>query len=312
MSIFVNETLGRVQRATRIYDLCLAWEWQYDLDFVHLLEAACQKHGISLLQITPPSLDRLLPSLANYEVAFRAFLDRASDAEPRFLALIDWVRSQEVLRINRFRNARQAWNKVFCQEKFAHTGLTTPTTLVIPSYLEEPLLTPLDLSPLGSTFSIKPAHGGGGQGVVNEATTWEQVLAARQCFPADQYLLQASVTPVELAGRKAWFRVLYCAGDIYPCWWDTRTHEYSSFVPLPDQQFLDYCLRDILHKIARICKLELFSTEIAYTQQAGCVIVDYINDPVDLRLQSKTVDGVPDQIVIAIADRLATLAASVA
>jgi hypothetical protein len=310
MSSVVIETIGRVQRAPREYDLCLAWEWQYDLDFVNLLEAACQNHGVSLLQITPPLLDQLLPVLANCEVTFHAFLDRASDADPRFLALIDWVRGQNVLRINRFRNARRAWNKVFCQEDFDDKGLTTPITIVIPSYLEEPVLAPVDLSPLGSTFYIKPAHGGGGKGVVNEATAMEQVLTARQAFPADQYLLQASVTPADLGGRKAWFRILYCAGDIHPCWWDTRTHEYTPFIPTPDQQSLDDCLRETLRTIAKLCKLELFSTEIAYTEEAGCVIVDYINDPVDLRLQTKTSDGVPDKIMAAIADRLATLAAS--
>jgi hypothetical protein len=62
--------------------------------------------------------------------------------------------------------------------------------------------------------------------------------------------------------------------------------------------------------IARICKLELFSSEIAYTEDRGCTVVDYINDPVDLRLQSKSYDGVPDIIVADIADRLATLAAT--
>jgi hypothetical protein len=220
------------------------------------------------------------------------------------------VRGQEVLRINRFRLARQAWNKVFCQDKFSHHGLSTPPTIVIPSFLEEPDIVPVDLSALGSTFYIKPAHGGGGKGVVRRAVAWEQVLAARQEFPADQYLLQASITPADLGGRKAWFRILYCAGEIFPCWWDTHTHVYTPFVPTSDLYFLDHCFHEILDSIAGICKLELFSTEVAYTEAAGCIIVDYINDPIDLRLQSRAVDGVPDKIVARIAGRLATLAAS--
>ncbi len=35
--------------------------------------------------------------------------------------------------------------------------------------------------------------------------------------------------------------------------------------------------------------------------------VDYVNDPLDLRLQSKAADGVPDAIVENIAGRMARL-----
>jgi hypothetical protein len=51
----------------------------------------------------------------------------------------------------------------------------------------------------------------------------------------------------------------------------------------------------------------LFSTEIAITSDGRFVIVDYVNDPIDLRLQSKASDGVPDDIVEDIAARLVGL-----
>ncbi len=315
MSRCENEVLEGIKTAVTVYDLGLAWEWEYDMDFVYLLETACYHRGLTLLQVTPGTLETILSSFWNNEITFRAFLDRASDAREQFLALIERIRCQEakgekMLRINRFRLARQAWNKVFCQDQFTNAGLSTPATIVIPSYVEAPDLSPANLSKLGATFSIKPAHGGGGQGVVNEATAWEQVLSARQHYPSDQYLLQASVTPAEINGRKAWFRVLYCTGEVYPCWWDTHTHVYTLFCPTPEFQFLYDCLHQTILSIARICKLELFSTEIAYTENSACVIVDYINDPVDLRVQSKACDGVPDKIVADIADRLAALVAS--
>jgi len=66
-----------------------------------------------------------------------------------------------------------------------------------------------------------------------------------------------------------------------------------------------------LHKtvvsIARISKLDLFSTEISLTPDGLFVVVDYVNDVLDLRLQSKTPDGVPDDIVHDIAERLTLL-----
>ena len=56
--------------------------------------------------------------------------------------------------------------------------------------------------------------------------------------------------------------------------------------------------------IAGICGLNLFSTEIAYTADGDFVVVDYVNDPIDLSIQSNTRDAVPDDIVRDITERL--------
>jgi hypothetical protein len=61
---------------------------------------------------------------------------------------------------------------------------------------------------------------------------------------------------------------------------------------------------------AHLCGLELFSTEVTLTPDGLFVVVDYVNDQIDLRLQSKTPDGVPDDIVRDVAARLATLVAA--
>ena len=53
--------------------------------------------------------------------------------------------------------------------------------------------------------------------------------------------------------------------------------------------------RNALH---RICKLDWFSTEIALTLEEF-VVVDYVNDGIDTRVQSKAVDGVPDEVCMA-------------
>jgi hypothetical protein len=66
-------------------------------------------------------------------------------------------------------------------------------------------------------------------------------------------------------------------------------------------------LRSITSSIANLCGLTLFSTEIAITSDGRFVVVDYVNDPIDLRLQSKAFDGVPDDIVKDITERLVEL-----
>ena len=71
------------------YDLCLAWNWEYDADFVGLVEAACSRRGLTCLSVTPVNLGEVLTRLAGREISFRTFFDRASDADPAFQPLTD-------------------------------------------------------------------------------------------------------------------------------------------------------------------------------------------------------------------------------
>ncbi len=289
------------------YDLCVAWNWEYDADFVALLDGACRSHGLSLLLATPDNLVDLLQPLANQQIAFRAFFDRAADSDARFMPLVQWAREHGVYRINPHEQACYTCDKTAMHLALIGIGLYTPYTIILPSYEEQPILPPIDLSPLGDSFTIKPAHGGGGEGVVVEATSLYQALAARQEYPTDRYLLQAHVVSVQLDARPAWFRVIYCAGQVYPCWWDIRTHVYTPVTPAEESRYGLRPLHEVTTAIARLCELDLFSTEISLTPDGLFVIVDYVNDPLDLRLQSKALDGVPDAIVNDIAQRLAGL-----
>lgn len=292
------------------YDLCLAWNWEYDSDFVMLLDMDCRSHGLSLLQITSDNLTDMLQSLTNNQIIFRAFLDRASDTDVRFIPVVQWARDHAVYRINPNELASHANDKATMNLALISAGIYTPHTIILPPYNEQPSLQPMDLRLLGDVFTIKPAHGGGGEGVVIGATSWDQVLVARQEYPDDKYLLQAHIVPAQLGPRPAWFRVIYCAGQIYQCWWDNRTCVYTPVMSAEESRYSLTPLRDITASIARICGLELFSTEIALTSDGSFVVVDYVNDQIDLRLQSKAFDGVPDDIVRDIAERLVALVAA--
>lgn len=293
------------------FSLCLTWNWEYDSGFVHLLEAACARRGLTIFQVAPHNLDPVLASLESGEMDFRVLLDRASDSDPRFQPLVDWARTHSALCINPQEQARWTHDKATMHLEFISRGLDTPHTIIMPPFSEQSTLPSPDLDPLNGSFAIKPACGGGGEGVVLEASSWEQVLLARQEFPDEKYLLQAHVTPRLLEGQPAWFRILYCHGAVYPCWWDTRTHVYT---PLRAEERFRLRLRllsEIPRRIAQLCRLDLFSTEIALTADGRFVVVDYVNDPVDLRLQSEAADGVPDAIVQNIAGRLEGMAANI-
>ncbi len=292
------------------YDLCIIWNWEHDADFVTLLEIACRWHGLSLLQITADNLGDMLQSLVNNLIAFRTFFDRASETDVRFVPVVQWSREHAVYRINPYEQASRTWDKASMHPAVIGAGLYTPYTIILPSYHEQPVLLPIDLSPLGDRFTIKPAHGGGGEGVIMEATSWSHVLVARQRYPADRYLLQAHIVPAQLGSRSAWYRVIYCAGRVYPCWWDTQTHIYTPVTLAEESRYRLAPLRHTTASLARICGLQLFSTEIALTPDGLFVVVDYANDQIDLRLQSKALDGVPDEIVRDIAERLVALVAA--
>jgi len=291
------------------YDLCLAWNWEYDHDLVVLLEAACRSRGVSLLQITPDNLADLIAPITNHEIVFRFFWDRASDTDERFIPIVQWARDYALYRINPDERARRTWNKVNVHLTFSSAGLQIPYTIILPSYEEQPLLHPIDLEPLGGSFMIKPAHGGGGEGVITGATCLSEVLSARQEYPTDEYLLQAQIVPARFGLYPAWFRVIYCAGSVHPSLWDPSTHVYTPVTLLKEDQLSIDSLNEVTVFIASICGLDVFSTELCLTPDERLVIVDYINDPIDLRLQSRAFDGVPDEIVHDMVWSLATLVA---
>lgn len=163
-----------------VYDLCVAWNWEYDAAFIGLLDLSCQSNGLSLLQIKPENLPQMLNSLVSRELICKVFFDRASDVDPQFLPLVQWVREDDIHCINAYERASQTWDKAELHTRLVAEGFNVPPTLILPPFIDNPELPVLDLCPLGDQFTIKPAHGSGGVGVMTNATSWEQALVVRQ------------------------------------------------------------------------------------------------------------------------------------
>jgi hypothetical protein len=286
------------------YDLCIAWNWEHDADFVQVLDRTCAGRGLTLLSVSLQNLHEILPRLAGGEIGFRVLLDRASEADPAYLPLVEIARASGSRRLNPRELADRAYDKAILHHTFLDDGIPTPQTFILPPYAGQPVIPYLVLFPFSKPFAIKPALGGGGVGVITNVSNLEQVQAARMQFPEEQYLLQEHVTPKLLEGLPAWFRVIYCLGQIHPCFWDVKTHFYTPLHPEVEDRYGLGSLREITKRIERICRLELFSTEIALTGQDRLLVVDYVNDPIDLRLQSRALDGVPDFIIKDIAARI--------
>ncbi len=94
-------------------------------------------------------------------------------------------------------------------------------------------------------------------------------------------------------------------GLVLPCWWDDETHRYRTLTRAEIQAHGLRPLLSITRSIAEVCRLDFFSTEIALTPSGTFVVVDYVNDLCDMRLQSRHFDGVPDLVVTEICRRIA-------
>jgi hypothetical protein len=288
----------------QIYDLCLAWNWEHDADFLRVLDKTFAARGLTLLDVSAHNLANVLPLLARREVGFRTLFDRASEADPAYLPLVEIACILGTRRLNPRELANRSYDKAAMHHAFLDDGIPTPQTVILPAYTEQPALPYLDLTLLGIPFAVKPAYGGGGEGVITNVSTREQVQAARTQFPEQQYLLQEHVTPKLVDGLPAWFRIIYCLGKIHPCFWDVTTHVYTPLPAEAENRFGLGSLREVTNRIARLCRLDLFSTEIALTGENRLLVVDYVNDPIDLRPQSRALDGVPDFIIEDIATRI--------
>ncbi len=286
------------------YDLGIAWVSKGDVSFIELLDTACRSRGLSVLQITPVNLDEVLRNLRRKSLSLKALLDRSSEEDEHFFPLVHWARHHRVVWINSYEKALRARDKAAMHLRLFRE-IRTPYTIILPPYEKKPELDPLDLSPLGSSFTTKPSSGGGGEGVIVLCTSQEDIQRARSRFPKDKFLLQARVVPARLGDRDAWFRVLYNTGRMYPFWWDTGTHVYTPVTVAERYHFKLDPLENITARVARICGLHLFSTEIALSKDEDFQLIDYVNDPVDVKPQMKKRDGVPDLILTYLAEDLA-------
>ena len=292
----------------KVVDLGIAWNWEYDQDFVVLLERVFSGHGLTTYRVEDHNLEETFREVKKGQLSFRFYLDRASDADDRYEPLARMVERSTARIINKYADAVRSMDKATMHLEFLTKGLQVPYTIVISPFntRRELELSLSELANLGRPFIIKPANTtGGGIGVVTGAESLQDVLDHRQRHKSDKYLLQRRIESVILDGRKAWFRVLAAFDRVYPCWWDHETHRYQPVMPDEKDRYGLEPLWEVTRSIAEVCRLDFFSTEVALEAGGRFVVVDYVNHPCDMRIQSCHWDGVPDDVVLCIADRMA-------
>lgn len=274
-------------------DLGILWEWEYDKKFIRLLDSVCQMSGKTSYCVSPHNLSETIAKIEAEELQFRVILDRATDADPAFMPIIDSHRARLSRIINHPEKAARANNKAVMHYEFMKQELNVPLSL-FPSPDEE--INDEILDKVGRPFVIKPVKGGGGgEGVIVGANAIDEVRQAQEQATGQMILIQELIVPRELYGMRCWFRVFYACGKVIPCFWDDQTHVYRRLTPGEETVFGE--LRRITHVIHEIVGLEFFSTEIVQRHDQNFVVADYVNDQCDMRFQSDAPDGVPDSVV---------------
>jgi hypothetical protein len=275
----------------------IAWNWEHDRDFVSLLDRSCLQSGLSCYLVGGHNLQQTHLEVQNDERRFKYFLDRASDDDPRFLQFNQLLQSKGTKFLNAHHHYKRSIDKANIHGELLARGLQLPLTIILPPYETEPNFDPRLIEPLTTPFVVKPAKGGGGFGVVVGATRPDDVMQTRAKFRNQRFLVQQRIEPQILGGRRAWFRVYNVCGQIIPCWWDDATHKYGVVTPGDGGVVNTEELLRIVRVIGEVSQLDFFSAEIALDKDGRYVVVDYVNDPCDMRPQSKHFDGVPDTII---------------
>lgn len=285
-------------------DLGIAWKWEYDNDFVHIVNKECLQNNIQSYIVHKNNLEETKHRLHSDGIKFNSFLDRASDEDHDFTPFIESIKEKcnHCWFLNDTDHGTKISDKSIMHFELARAGINVPLTIILPSLQEKPEIDLRDLERLGTPFIIKPAKtSGGGIGVVKNAKTHDDIESIRRSNPSVSYLIQQRICPTCLNEKRAWFRVYYVLGETLACWWDDQTHLYDTLSKEDEDTFNLYELRTITQKIGMISRLDFFSTEIALDTSGRFIVIDYINDICDMRLQSRHYDGVPDEMVHEIA-----------
>ena len=289
------------------FDLAIAYTWEYDEEFVNLIENIFQEEGYTTFLIKKSNFEEVISLLESRKIHFSALLDRASDEDPAFMPIAQILQRRKSYIINPYQKVNEFIDKALMHKKLQQKRFRLPKTFILPAFDHDfrPHIKPKDLDFLKRPFIIKPSYfSGGGQGVIVNAETLDEIRRERIKSPTEKYLIQEIIHPKKIQGRRAWFRVIWAFDQAIPTWWDDQTHIYYPVTKKELEKHNLTALKKITTRIAKLTGLDYFSSEIALTKDHTFYLIDYVNDQCDMRLKSNYIDGVPDELVVQFIQRM--------
>lgn len=289
----------------KIFHLCIAFDTPEEIDFIDFLQKATHKRGMSTYVVSHYNLDETIDNVYGGHLGFLSYYDRASDTTPAFLSLYKLLKEQRTLIFQNIEKQCRAADKAVMHYQFEKEQIPVPRTMVA---AKNPIndffdITEEDLRQFKKPFVIKPAvNTGASLGVNTNAYSLKDVSRAWHDHPDEKYLIQEKICEKRKDGRKFWFRVFHICDETKICWWDPDTFCYKLPAPEEISKFNLDKMYFLTKKIADLCQLKFFSTEFAMDESGNFFAIDYVNEICDMRIQSKHVDGVPDDLVRSISD----------
>jgi hypothetical protein len=278
--------------------------------FINCLKIECDAHGMKFIFIDAASLDSFTAGIKNGSFKLHFYLDMASetfilgDAYLKFNYLLKDAGTRIVADPD---DVKTAADKSVTHFDLMRAGISVPFTVLIRSGESPREFTGEEKEKLGHPIVVKPALGYGQRGVKITAyeAIREAIAEARKVNMGDTVLVQEFIEPREIEGSLAWFRVFNTFGEITPCWWNPHAHTYREVTLGEVYKHKLLPMIQITAEIARITRVEWFSCEVAINKKNNeFVAIDYMNDQCWVNPQSKSDDGIPDDIIAHIAGRI--------
>lgn len=301
------------------FDFGISWSTKTEEYFVNILKKECERRKLSFFWIREENVNEVIKRLEKKELKIKFLLDTEATynkEKDRYARLCYATKDVGGVVINDPDRARVAVDKSVMHYELINAGINTPYSVIVRNWQPNSFrLTGQEKQNLGLPFVIKPACGYARQGVIDEAYgSIREIAQARSFDRGENFLLQEKIEPIELGGRRAWFRVFHVFDTIIPCWWDDLKYVYEH---LTQEEFKKYnlsSLAKIVSRIAGITQMQWFSTEIAIDSkfcEPRFIAIDYVNDQCDMTAQCESEDGVPDSIVKYTASRIVEAASQI-
>ncbi len=275
--------------------------------FITLLEREARMRGMIFVHCqSHDQAEVLRTALAYGELTVGCLIDYMGRSFRNDYALGCAVKDAGGLVVDDPDRVRVYGDKAVMHHELARAGIALPQTLIWRAWQPSRDLTIAERGLLGRRIVCKPAGGSGAGGVVLDMDGTRAGLdAAREYDPDDHYLLQEFITPLDLSGRPAWFRVYNCFGRVLTCFWNPVTHETIALTPVEMACYRLHELERISHTIAAISGYTWFSSEIALTERAGrqaFIPIDYLNNKCFMLTHAEFgLCGMPDAVAETIA-----------
>ena len=115
------------------FDLAIAYDWEFDVEFVSAIEKNLQQYGISTYVITYKNISEVTESVKQRRLTFQCLLDRASDVDDNFIELKNFTKRSTYV-FNPHKHVDHAIDKATMHLEFITSGIHVPYSIIIPPH----------------------------------------------------------------------------------------------------------------------------------------------------------------------------------